>query len=162
MATLQSVLLRNPFLSFLILAHQTFGYPVQDVILKIKLVVSLIICHLSQSSFPSLLSLSSFLSLETHSRYNHDQSSTYVKNDTKFAIQYGTGNLTGFLSIDNVAVSQMNLKKHCFVCFMPQSNPLHYIIYIYIASFHLFYASIKSSPLYNILSSLFVSSRLLI
>jgi len=49
-----------------------------------------------------------------HSRYNHDKSSTYVANGTTFAIQYGTGSLSGFLSQDVVTVAGMQIKNQVF------------------------------------------------
>ena len=51
----------------------------------------------------------------THDRYDHTKSSTYVKNGTSFAIKYGTGALTGFLSSDTVCVSTLLHKVYSFV-----------------------------------------------
>ena len=49
-----------------------------------------------------------------HNKYHSEKSSTYVKNDTKFEIQYGTGSLTGFLSQDSVAISSLEVKNQLF------------------------------------------------
>ncbi|KAM6957910.1 napsin-A [Aplochiton taeniatus] len=40
-----------------------------------------------------------------HHRYNSKKSSTYVQNGTKFAIQYGRGRLSGFISEDTVTLA---------------------------------------------------------
>lgn len=49
-----------------------------------------------------------------HHRYNAEHSSTYVKNGTKFEIQYGTGSLTGFVSEDTVTVDSIPVKGQQF------------------------------------------------
>ena len=46
--------------------------------------------------------------LVLHNKYNSGKSSTYQANGTSFAIKYGSGSLTGFLSEDSVTVSEIN------------------------------------------------------
>ncbi|KAJ1131867.1 hypothetical protein NDU88_010199 [Pleurodeles waltl] len=49
-----------------------------------------------------------------HKRYNSDSSSTYEKNNTDFAIRYGTGSLTGFLSQDTVTIANLSILNQTF------------------------------------------------
>ena len=49
-----------------------------------------------------------------HDRYDSAASSTYTSNGTEFAIQYGSGSLSGFLSSDELGVAGMTIKDQTF------------------------------------------------
>lgn len=54
------------------------------------------------------------LACKTHHKYDSSTSSTYVANGTKFAIQYGSGKLDGFLSQDTVTFGGLQVQKQTF------------------------------------------------
>jgi len=50
----------------------------------------------------------------SHSKYTSSSSSSYVANGTKFAIQYGSGPVSGFCSDDSVTVGDVTIKNQVF------------------------------------------------
>lgn len=49
-----------------------------------------------------------------HKKYNSGASSTYKRNDSTFAIQYGSGSLTGFLSQDTITIGEIQVLNQTF------------------------------------------------
>lgn len=49
-----------------------------------------------------------------HSKYDHSDSSTYKKNGSEFAIQYGSGSLEGYISQDTVTIGDITIKDQLF------------------------------------------------
>jgi len=54
------------------------------------------------------------LPCDLHRRYDHTKSTTYVANNQPFSIQYGSGAATGFLSQDNMGISNVTIKNQVF------------------------------------------------
>ncbi|PGH04045.1 vacuolar protease A [Blastomyces parvus] len=49
-----------------------------------------------------------------HSKYDSSASSTYQKNGSEFAIRYGSGSLSGFVSRDVVQIGDLTIEKQLF------------------------------------------------
>lgn len=49
-----------------------------------------------------------------HSKYDSSSSSTYKKNGSEFAIQYGSGAVSGYISQDTVAIGDLKIKNQLF------------------------------------------------
>jgi len=54
------------------------------------------------------------IACQTHDQYDSSSSSTYVANGTTFAIQYGSGACSGFLSEDVVNIGGLNVQGQTF------------------------------------------------
>ncbi len=49
-----------------------------------------------------------------HRKYESKESSSFKKNGTKFAIEYGSGSLSGFISQDTLTIGDLNITKQDF------------------------------------------------
>ena len=52
--------------------------------------------------------------LSSHDIYKHDNSETYAENGTTFAIEYGSGPVSGIYSRDNVEIADVMLENYLF------------------------------------------------
>ncbi|CAG2101757.1 unnamed protein product, partial [Medioppia subpectinata] len=58
-----------------------------------------------------------------HRKYYSAKSSTYVKNDTKFSIQYGMGSAKGFLSTDTLTIGGLKVVNQTFAQITSEPGP---------------------------------------
>lgn len=49
-----------------------------------------------------------------HTKYDSSSSSTYKSNGTSFEIRYGSGSMEGFVSKDNFAIGDLQVKNMLF------------------------------------------------
>ncbi|KAG7890871.1 hypothetical protein KL936_002155 [Ogataea polymorpha] len=56
----------------------------------------------------------SSLACYLHTKYDHDESSTYQKNGSSFNIQYGSGSLEGYVSQDTLTIGDLVIPKQDF------------------------------------------------
>lgn len=49
-----------------------------------------------------------------HTKYDSSSSSTYKSNGSEFAIQYGSGSLSGFVSQDTISIGDLTIKNQLF------------------------------------------------
>ncbi|XP_017466824.1 PREDICTED: lysosomal aspartic protease-like [Rhagoletis zephyria] len=63
---------------------------------------------------PSATCPASNQACQLHSKYNSNDSSTYVANGESFSIEYGSGSLSGFLSQDTVRVAGLTIQNQVF------------------------------------------------
>nr|QOL01246.1 putative extracellular protein TR9_052 [Trebouxia lynnae] len=54
------------------------------------------------------------IACDLHHKYHAANSATYTKNNTKFAIQYGSGSLSGFLSNDIMTLGSLEVQHQTF------------------------------------------------
>lgn len=54
------------------------------------------------------------IACQNHNSYNHNKSTTYIKNGKPITIHYGSGSMKGFLSQDDVSVEGLIIKNQIF------------------------------------------------
>ncbi|XP_030384273.1 LOW QUALITY PROTEIN: lysosomal aspartic protease-like [Scaptodrosophila lebanonensis] len=91
---------------------------------------------------------------QKHNKYDHDKSSTYVKNGETINISYGSGSMGGFLSQDTVSVAGLDIVDQVFA--EAQSEASSFIDANFDGLFGMAYQQLAEDdvvpPFYNIVS----------